>query len=179
MTQPSSAKLIDLELLATGIDGLSPRSGGGLAEACAVCMEDRGHSSGVDLKVIGSWKTSFQLKWVAVTDQPRRSWNDLPYSAEQGGYGLAILLMRKLAGLGVVERSKKGPGFDYWLGEKDAQPFQKKARLEVHGTLQSNASQVEYKTKVKLKQTDRSDGTFPAYVVVVEYSAPLSNVVKK
>lgn len=87
--------------------------------------------------------------------------------------------MRELSGLGVVERSKKGTGFDYWLGQKDQRPFQNKARLEVTGTLESSASQVEYKAKKKLKQTDRSDGEFPAYVVVVEYSIPLSKVVKK
>ncbi len=172
-------KTIDLELLAVGLDGLSPRAGGGLAEACAVCMEDRGHASGVKLKVFGTWDDAFHVKWVAVTEKARRSWNDLPYTAEQGGYGLAILLMRELAGLGVVERSKKGGGFDYWLGEKNQQPFQNKARLEVTGTLSSNVSQVEYKAKRKLKQTDQSDGKFPAYVVVVEYSAPLSKVVKK
>ena len=175
----SATKTLNLEQLAQGLDGITPRAGGSLAEACAVCMETKGHTPGVQLKVYGTWDDTFFLKWRAATEQARRSWNDLPFAAEQGGYGLAILLIRELVGLGAIERSRKGTGFDYWLGEKDKQPFQNKARLEVTGTIDSSVSQVDYKGKKKLKQTNRSDGEFPAYVVVVEYSLPLSKVVKK
>lgn len=176
---PVIPKTIDLEQLASGFDGITPRAGGSLAEACSVCMEIRGHTPGVQLKVSGTWDDMFNLKWIGATEQARRSWNDLPYAAEQGGYGLAILLMRELAGMGAIERSRKGTGFDYWLGDKDTQPFQNKARLEVTGTMSSTDSRVDYKAKKKLEQTNRSDGSLPAYVVVVEYGTPLSKVVKK
>jgi hypothetical protein len=46
----------------------------------------------------------------------------------------AILLMRALTGYTVIERSRKGTGFDWWLGTED-NLFQGKVRLEVSGIL--------------------------------------------
>jgi hypothetical protein len=46
------------------------------------------------------------------------------------------MLIRQLTQFTVIERSRKGTGFDYWLGSEDEAgelPFQNKVRLEVSG----------------------------------------------
>jgi len=90
-------------------------------------------------------------------------------------------LVPEISDLTVVERSKKGAGFDYWLGEKnDGGPlFQGKARLEVSGIRTGSESAVESRVKQKLRQTQPSDGTLPAIIIVVEFGSPQSVVVRK
>src|SRR5262249_28078411 len=79
----------------------------------------------------GSFNTAFRLLWsVDVTEAMRRFWNDPDETAEQGAYALALLLLRSLARLTVLERSRKGTGFDWWLASQD-NLFQAAARLEV------------------------------------------------
>jgi hypothetical protein len=84
-------------------------------------------------------------------------------------------------GLEVLQRSKKGTGFDFWLGpatSKEAM-FQGKIRLEVSGMRFGDDSEINSRVRQKLKQTDRSDGTFPAVVVVVEFGRPVAKNVEK
>ena len=80
----------------------------------------------------------------------------------------------------IVQRSRKGTGFDYWLGLKDDILFQHAARLEVSGIRQGNGKQVEARVSQKRKQTEQSKGLrIPAYVVVVEFGTPVAVVVKQ
>jgi hypothetical protein len=109
----------------------------------------------------------------------RRCWNDQQEATEYGAVGIAVLLLKRFHRYSAIERSFKGTGFDYWLGENDDLLFQKKARLEVSGIIRGNASQVENRVVSKLKQTDVSDGQLPAYVAVVEFGNPLAKVVRK
>lgn len=64
-----------------------------------------------------------------------RCWNDEEFTTEQAAYGIAFLIIRELTDLTVIERSRKGTGFDYWLGTTtdEGQPFKNKVRLEVSG----------------------------------------------
>ncbi len=107
-----------------------------------------------------------------------RCWNDEEYTTEQAAYGVAFLLILQLTGLTVVERSRKGTGFDYWLGVQDSTttlPFQRMARLEVSGIRKGNRSQINVRVKQKTEQTRASDAQgLPAYIIVVEFSQPLS-----
>ena len=84
------------------------------------------------------------LTWPATTDQARNCYNDRQFAAELGAYGIAVLLVERLTDLTVVERSRKGTGFDYWLGPKGrAQPlFQDKQKLEVSGILAGDEGDV-------------------------------------
>ena len=113
----------------------------------------------------------------------RRSWNDAEYTTEQGAYGVAILLVLGLTEYTVIEKARKGPGFDYWLGraeDSEGLPFQNVSRLEVSGIRSGDDSFVRARVNEKLKQVAPSDSSdLPAYVVVVEFGSPLSQVVKK
>jgi hypothetical protein len=89
-----------------------------------------------------------------------------------------------MTGYTVVQRAVKGTGIDYWLGEEDVLPFQNMARLEISGILHGEASDVQQRVKEKINQTRRSDMTIsgnplPAFIVVVEFSQPLAQVVRR
>ena len=89
------------------------------------------------ITVNGDFDAKFELSWQPVTEQMLRCWNDEEFTTEQAAYGIAFLIVRELTDLTVIERSRKGTGFDYWLGTTtdvdEGQPFKNKVRLEVSG----------------------------------------------
>ena len=169
--------------LAKGLPGVTPAFGDTLAEAGAICFESQNHSKGVELKVNGTFEARYQVFWQQVTEQMLRCWNDPEYTTEQGACGVAVLLMLELTDYTVIEKSRKGTGFDYWLGkaeDREGLPFQKSVRLEVSGIRSGDDRLVRTRVNQKLKQVAPSDDTgLPAYVVVVAFGPPLSRVVKK
>jgi hypothetical protein len=76
----------------------------------------------------------------------------------------------------VVERSKKGRGFDYWLGDDDDLLFVGKARLEISGILSGSKAQIAARVKEKKGQLKPSDYLAPGYVAVVEFGQPAAHV---
>ena len=149
-----------------------------LAEAGGVCLESQGHVMGVQLRVSGYANNIYRLEWPPITDQISRTWNDLPEATEDGAMGIAVLLAKRETGHAVLERSRKGTGFDYWMGDESTEPFQDKARLEISGILNGNDYEVRKRVRQKLKQTSRSNGLLPAYVIVVEFGKPLAQIQK-
>jgi hypothetical protein len=174
----SQIQVLNLQSLSQGLPAITPAFGAAIAEAGAICLTDEGHKPGVVLEVEGEFSTQFQLDWQPVTEQTRRCWNDEEYSTEQAAYGITFLLILQLTKFTIVERSRKGTGFDYWLGTQDLAttlPFQRMARLEVSGIRQGNRSQINARVKQKTEQTDASDAQgLPAYIIVVEFSKPIS-----
>ena len=174
---------LDLRNLGTGIPALTSAMGNVLAEAAAVCLEDQGHDDPVEIHIRKVDSPLFLLSHPVATEAMRRTHNDLERATEHGAYGVAILLIRRLTGLTAIQQSKKGTGFDYWLGPEDGEdtlPFQSSARLEVSGILNGTSSQFTTRMKQKLKQTEASDSTnLTAYAVVVEFSRPQAEVGKR
>lgn len=159
--------------------GLSLKYGAALAEAACVCLEDQWHRPGVLLWVIGSRSGAFRLEWEPVAENASRSWADEPFTTEQGAYGVALLIVEPLTRLTVLERSRRGTGFDYWLGSREAQEplFQNKARLEVSGIRRGGGSTVHERVRQKLRQAGQSEATgLPAVVIVVEFGTPRAEV---
>jgi hypothetical protein len=172
MRDKTNAKL-SLAALTAGMPGLTPACGRSLAESAAVCLEDRKHPQGVQLATSGISVVPYYMDWLPIDDQMRRCYNDLSEATERGACGLAILVIREITGKVVVERSKKGPGFDYWLGdEEDDLLFAGKARLEVSGILSGSSSQMRTRVKQKKEQIRPSDHLAPGYVAVIEFSEP-------
>jgi hypothetical protein len=178
MTSAAKTATFNLATLAEGtMPGLSRACGTLLAEAAAVCFEERQHRTGVTFHLTGVKAEQFLMEWPAVDDQARRSHNDLQEATERGAYGVAILIVCDLTGLVVVQRSKKGPGFDYWLGDEDDDLlFEGKARLEVSGILVGSRSQVQTLVRQKKEQVKPSDHLAPGYVAVVEFGTPIACV---
>ena len=121
------------------------------------------------------------MVWDSTTEQMRRCWADLEVATEHGAYGIAALLIPVLTNLTIVQRSRKGTGFDFWLGPMSADEvlFQKKARLEVSGIRKGSESQIKARLRQKKEQTKRSDGVLQAYIVIVEFGEPQSRVVRR
>jgi len=166
--------------LAEGLPGVTREWGAALAQAGAVCFEDQNHKNGVELKVNGTFTARYRVYWQQVTEQTLRCWGDREEATEHGAYGVAFLIVLDLTEYTVIKRSYKGTGFDYWLGEKDDKLFQEAARLEVSGIRSGSDSIVKTRVRKKLRQVKPSDAmSLPAYIVVVEFSAPLSELVKK
>ena len=159
--------------------GVTKTFGSACCEAAAVCLEERGHLVGVRLRVDGQFSREFTLHWQASTNTMSRTWNDDQDETEFGAMGIVFLLITRLTGLQVIERSKKGTGFDYWLG-KDDELFQNSARLEISGIRTGDDSQIQRRVQQKHRQTAVSDATkLPAFIIVVEFSRPISHVVQK
>jgi hypothetical protein len=180
----SSSRKINLEDLCEGIRNLTPVRGADFAEAGAVSLDRQGHSSGVSIKVSGEYNEDVEVKFADVTESMRKSWADIREAVDHGASGIAILFMRDMTKLTVIERSSIGPGFDYWLGpegkEDDELIFQDKVRLEISGINVGNTADVKRRVGQKLDQTNPSDSWgLPAYVVVVEFGRPCSQIAKK
>ena len=170
--------MLDLGDLGHGLPAITQHFGMALAEAGGVCLESQGHVQGVQLLVRGYRNKRYPLAWPPVTDQARRCWNDPEVATEQGAVGIAVLLAQKEIGYTVIERSQKGTGFDYWMGDESSFLLQKKARLEISG-IRRGSDRVKTRVRQKLRQTDPSDGSKPAYVIVVEFGHPLAEVQEK
>jgi hypothetical protein len=157
----------------------------GLAEymgACAaICLHNQRHQPGVPLMVEGDYNETFLLTWAQLTEKHHRTCADLQEATEFGAYGIAILAVRETTGKTVLQRSAKGPGFDFWIGdEEDAElPFQGLMRLEVSGILTGDTSLVKSRTQVKKAQVTRSDHWAPALVAIVEFGRPVTRLEKK
>lgn len=173
---------LDLSELLAGMPGLTSEIAASFVQAASVCLEGNSHAPGVKLNCSGWRKVDYQLQWPTYSDpqQVSRSWADTQYATEHGAYGVAIALVRHLARKVVWSRSAKGPGFDFWLCDADADPspflFQGTSRLEVSGILNGD-SQVATRVKQKIAQVAPSNtsGT-DAYVIVVEFGAPQARV---
>jgi hypothetical protein len=174
----STTQGIHLTTLKHGMPGMTSAFGESIAEAAAVCLEDQKHASGVKMHVDGKYSTAFCVHWDVTTDQIRSCWADPNVTTEHGAYGIAFLLVSNLTGLTVVERSRRGTGFDFWLGSEGNGDllFQQKTRLEVSGIRRGTKSDIISRIREKLNQTQRSQGAFPALVVVVEFGHPRSRV---
>ncbi len=176
-TADEPARAVALSQLSTGWPRLSAAMGQVMAESASACLEDRGHALQVKMRVIGLHMAVYTVHRLPVTDQLRSTRNDLQDAIEWGACGIAILVISDVTDYTIVEKAWKGGGFDYWLGDKNDPLFQKRARLEVSGILSGQASTIEQRMKVKLKQSGPSDFTnTPAYAVVVEFSAPTTRI---
>ncbi len=121
MNSDSTGKLV-LTTLKNGLPAITPAYGEALAEAGAVCFEEQNHSNGVELSVEGAFTEKLTVYWPSVTDQMLRCWNhDEGYTTEQAAYGIACLLIRHFTKYTVIHRSRKGTGFDYWLGDEESE----------------------------------------------------------
>jgi hypothetical protein len=128
------------------------------------------------MRVDGEPFGSYSVIFSGVTEQMRRCWNDEQVTTEHGAYGIALLMMVDQTEYTVIERSRKGTGFDYWLGTEPETLFQGKARLEVSGIRSGDEQEIRSRTRQKRNQIRPATEAGPAYTVVVEFSTPRAQV---
>ena len=175
MSMVCNSKEMDIDVcrIKEGFPGVSPASATHMYEAFMVCMNHYSHPETVSLPVEGQ-NESVKLTWCNQCDDViERTYADMQYTTEHGAVCLAIMLTTAYTSYTVIERSRKGTGFDYWLGKKDSLLFQKKARLEVSGILQGDDNDMKNRYDAKVIQTEQSDDTLlPAYISIIEFSRP-------
>ena len=177
-----SGSTFTFEELRAGRLGVSPIYGSFLAEAAAHCLKANGHVNPSLLRLSGDVCSSGTLNWHPDIPDEKSTWADLQEAAEYGGYGVGIVVALPWTRTHRVERSAKGTGVDYWIGEviKGSGVFQQAARLELSGILKGGDPSIKARLKQKLEQTKRSDSTrLPAYVVIVEFGGPEARLVKR
>ena len=175
---PKSPRSLKLSRLGKGFPCISKVGGANLANAAAVCLEERNHRQGVLIGVRGYCEITFSVFWPETTDQIRREWADPIKSTESGAVAVAILLVDVLTEYHVIETAYKPTGIDYWLGKKDSFLLQNSARLEVSGIRQAGPKVVDARVKRKVKQAEQSTNTrLPVVVIVVEFGSPVANMV--
>jgi hypothetical protein len=177
--KPEHIALSTLDLK-TGMPGLTPDYGGVLAEAVSVCLDHQKHSSPTPIRVSGSIRKGATIEWLETTTQSRRCHNDEQVATEFAAYGVAILICSQVMDLHVIERSRKGTGFDYWIGPagSDDPPFHLMHKLEVSGIRNGNPSQISARVQLKKIQASRRSAELPAIVIVVEFGRPIAKVYK-
>jgi hypothetical protein len=164
---------IFLASLAAGMPGLTAAYGAVLAEAASICLEERGHGSPTELAVDGDLDADFALHSLTVDAQMRRSHEDQDRATEHGACGVAILAVRQMTGLTVLRQSRRGTGFDYWLGPQDAFLFQDAFRLEISGIRKGGEPAIRSRIRRKIGQTGDHLGPAPVIIAVVEFGRPL------
>ncbi|KWT95091.1 hypothetical protein [Candidatus Magnetominusculus xianensis] len=173
-------KNLDLSDLGKGeIPALTRHFGSILAECAAVCLEEQGNYTGVGLKVEGDYEELFKLTLPEVTQQMRNCYNDREVATEHGAYGVAIMLILSLTEYTIIERSRKGTAFDYWLGKKgDNYLFNNRARLEVSGIRKGDDSDIINRSRIKIIRLIKQIESIPTFIIIVEFSKPKSNIKK-
>lgn len=172
--------MLDLNELGEGLPAITPFWGRALAEVAGVCLESQGHAQLAVLVIRGHIHNGLQLSWPQITDQARRTWNDPEEATQYGATAVAVLLARQELGYLAIERSSKGNGIDYWLGEEsDSLSFERKARLEVSGIRRGSNADIARRVREKLDRISLYAESLPAFVVVVEFSSPTAEVRKK
>jgi len=169
--------ILAVDRLKHGFVGISPTVGTAHAEACLVCLAHHQYKSGIEIQVAGdSYNENFGLQWQdSLSQQALHSWNDLTIATEWAACGIAFLLVEALLGYTIIRQARKGNGFVYWVGNDsgDSNLLQEKAVLEVSGILHaSNESVIRSRVKQKLVRLNETE--LEAYVLVVEFSRPLS-----
>jgi hypothetical protein len=176
-----SVLTLNFAALMKGQLGISSVYGSFLAEAASHCLLRNNHVNPVLLDITGDTCALSSLKWCATSELGEETWADVQEATEYGAYGVAIVVALTLTETPKVERSVKGTGVDYWLGDgKDERGiFQHTARLEVSGILDGGKTKIGARLREKLAQTKRSDSAgLPAYVVIVEFGAPEASIVR-
>ena len=157
-----------------------------LKECCIWALWFCNHSNGVKIELREDSSTSLYI--IGWSDEGldaeaiTRSYNP-DDAAEFGAEAIALLISVERTEYDAVERSIKTTGIDYWLGFKNRhpnEPFHRASRLEISGIMKENKNnRVSTREKKKLTQTEPTDGTFPVYVIVVEFSQPYARMVLK
>jgi hypothetical protein len=160
--------------------GISAVSGASLAEAAEYCLQHHKHTKPVLLSLTGDLRDSASLEWGYLdSNLLSRTYGDLKRAAEDGAYGIAIVLATETTGIPSVMKSPQGTGFDYWLTSGDERNFFE-ARLEVSGLLKGTQAEIKQREKTKVRQTVVSDDTrLPAYILIVEFGTPEARILKR
>ena len=167
--------ILQLSEIKKGTPGITPVEGANLFENSIVALHRGNHPSPVTLQMEGLRNEPFSLVWEdAFNERLERTYADEQSVTERAAISISVLMALKLTNYTVIERSRKGTGFDYMLGESEDPFFMPKARLEISGIMSTTKTNtLKKRFNQKVSQTDKSDDTrLPAFISIVEFSTP-------
>lgn len=98
-------------------------------------------------------------------------------TTERGATAVALALVRARTGFAAVERSRKGTGCDWFVGDDGTgPPFQHKKRLEVSGVLHETDAEMARRIAQKVAQLQRGRSALGGYAVVVGFEEPVARM---
>ena len=166
---------IILEDILKGTPGITSVEGANLLENCIVMLHRQGHKPTTTLELAGISYIPIDIIWRDnCTLQMERTYADQQVNTERAAVCLSILLTLKLTDYTIIMRSRKGTGFDYYLGQKEIQTFEPQARLEISGIEnETKTNTIEGRFRQKMEQTSPTDASgLPAYISIIEFSKP-------
>lgn len=172
---------LTFDALCKGELGLSAAYGSFLAEAASRCLRHHNHKDPTLVSITGDITTTYSLTRYAANTHEENTWADLYEATEYGAYGAGIVVALRLTEKSRVERSVRGTGIDYWIGDGDSHdgPFQRTARLEISGILNGDEAKIAQRLSGKLSQSERSNSShLPAYIAVIDFARPEARVVQ-
>lgn len=171
----------DFDALRSGKLGISAIYGSFLAEAASHCLQFHQHENPILLSITGDLTLAGMFAWCDAVELGEATWADLHEATEYGAYGVGIVVALRLTEKSRVERSVRGTGVDYWIGDGASHdgPFQCTARLEISGILNGDETKIAGRLRGKLSQSQRSNSTrLPAYIAVIDFARPEARVVQ-
>jgi hypothetical protein len=155
-----------------------------LSQNCIAALEKNKHTAGCMLSTTGDNITTFGLKWSRKVNH--KSFNNSTARTEKAAEAIALFLTPKLTEYRVVRQSETGTGFDYWLDYDENHELHNPrnfllARLEVSGIdTETKVNTVDKRVNDKKIQVSKSDSMqLPAYIAIIEFSAPKAHFTKK
>ncbi|BAQ34031.1 hypothetical protein UCH007_00730 [Dehalococcoides sp. UCH007] len=144
-------------------------------EAAVVCFYKQDHTSGVKMEFSGIFNGEYILVWNNFPRDSEHSWKDLQEAIEYGACAIACIMITKITPFNYIERSQKGTGFDFFIGNTSDETliFNNKVKLEVSGILSGDDTDINNRVKLKTNQINKYDNN-SGYVFVVEFSKPKS-----
>ncbi|MCB0221004.1 MAG: hypothetical protein KDH09_15005 [Chrysiogenetes bacterium] len=172
--------IIDLVALSAGFSGFSQGVATNAAEAASVCLEAVGHANPCRFKVAGYVSKQVSVHRLDLDHSIRRAHADMQEATEDGATAIAIGAVREFTAHTGVERSYKGTGFDYWLGdESDTALFDRKGKLEISGTLRGDLAEIQKRVQQKKSQVKKGNiRNTPGWVVVVGFALQEAHMVE-
>ena len=182
MSVPLTTLQIDLDSLRTGIPALTPGYAAYFKEACMVCLDSQGHSSGVELSVDWLGHNEHRpIRWVGIVDgQMKAAHYETTRATESGACAISLLLVRELTDYTAVQQSAIGTTVDYYLARQpvdDALPFNHAARLESSGIREEKGGNT-VSARVRDKTARLRQDSLPALIVIVEFASPKARMVQ-
>lgn len=147
-------------------------------KAAAVCLQNVGKQTGVELQVNGSIVNTIGLNWLELAECDLNSYADSQETTEWGAEAIAFIVVSEFTEYQVIKRSYKGTGFDYMLADKGCDLFQDtQAKLEVSGIKDlKNSSDLKSRVNQKVTQASQKFKNLPVLVIVTAFSTPETEV---
>ena len=173
---------INLTDLVSGMPGITSVFGADLMDNCVVMLHRNGHTSPTSISIDGMERENMDILWKdTFNEQMDRCYADHQDNTEMAAIGISVLLAKQITGYTIISRSRKGTGFDYTLGDCNDELYIPKARLEISGIeKESLVNTINNRFRQKEQQVTPTDKTgLPAYISIVEFSAPKALFNKK